>query len=309
MGRYLLKRIVQIIPVLLILTLIIFCLVYVAGDPVALMLPPEAGEQAKAALREALGLDRPFYEQFFIYIGNLLRGDFGTSYQYNQDALSLVMERIPYSLQLAGVSLAFSVLVGVVLGVAAAHFRNTPFDLLVNGFAALGQAMPGFWVAIMLILVFSVNLKLLPVSGSGTWQNLVLPAATLTLVTAAKIIPLVRSNMKEKEFVRASKTLGAPSWHIIFHHVLPNVWPSFIVVSTMSVAGSIITEASLSFLGVGIQAPLISWGGMLSDGRVLLATHWWVATFPGIMITVAILGITFLGNWLRDVLDPHNKGL
>ena len=152
MGRYLLKRIVQIIPVLLILTLIIFCLVYVAGDPVALMLPPEAGEQAKAALREALGLDKPFYEQFFIYIGNLLRGDFGTSYQYNQDALSLVMERMPYSLQLAGVSLLFSVIVGIVLGVAAAHFRNTPFDLLVNGFAALGQAMPGFWVAIMLIL-------------------------------------------------------------------------------------------------------------------------------------------------------------
>lgn len=87
MGRYLLKRIVQIIPVLLILTLIIFCLVYVAGDPVALMLPPEAGEQAKAALREALGLDKPFYEQFFIYIGNLLRGDFGTSYQYNQDII------------------------------------------------------------------------------------------------------------------------------------------------------------------------------------------------------------------------------
>ena len=194
MGRYLLKRIVQIIPVLLILTLIIFCLVYVAGDPVALMLPPEAGEQAKAALREALGLDKPFYEQFFIYIGNLLRGDFGTSYQYNQDALSLVLERMPYSLQLAGVSLACSVVVGIVLGVAAAHFRNSPFDLLVNGFAALGQALPGFWVAIMLILLFAVKLQLLPVSGSGTWQNLVLPAATLTLVTSAKIIPLVRSN-------------------------------------------------------------------------------------------------------------------
>ena len=77
----------------------------------------------------------------------------------------------------------------------------------------------------------------------------------------------------------------------------------------MSVASSILTEASLSFLGVGIQSPLISWGGMLSDGRALLATHWWVATFPGIMITIAILGITFMGNWLRDVLDPHNKGL
>ena len=133
--------------------------------------------------------------------------------------------------------------------------------------------------------------------------------AAISWVQYARLIRSEVLRLKEKEFVRASKTLGASSWHIIFHHILPNVWPSFIVVSTMSVAGSIITEASLSFLGVGIQAPLISWGGMLSDGRVLLATHWWVATFPGIMITVAILGITFLGNWLRDVLDPHNKGL
>ena len=98
MGRYLLKRIVQIIPVLLILTLIIFCLVYVAGDPVALMLPPEAGEQAKAALREALGLDKPFYEQFFIYIGNLLRGDFGTSYQYNQRHFAALNRKFDVSL-------------------------------------------------------------------------------------------------------------------------------------------------------------------------------------------------------------------
>ena len=140
MARYLLKRVLQIIPVLLILTFIIFCPVYVAGDPVALMLPPEAGEEAKEALREALGLNKPFLEQFFIYLGNLLRGNFGVSYQYNQDALSLVLERMPYSLQLAGVSLLASVAIGIVLGIAAAQFRNTPFDLLVNGFAALGQA-------------------------------------------------------------------------------------------------------------------------------------------------------------------------
>ena len=139
--------------------------------------------------------------------------------------------------------------------------------------------------------------------------TLVLVIAAISWVQYARLIRSEVLRLKGKEFVKASKTLGASSGYIIFHHILPNVWPSFIVVSTMSVAGSIITEASLSFLGVGIQAPLISWGGMLSDGRVLLATHWWVATFPGIMITVAILGITFLGNWLRDVLDPHNKGL
>ena len=139
--------------------------------------------------------------------------------------------------------------------------------------------------------------------------TLVLVIAAISWVPYARLIRSEVLRLKEKEFVKASKTIGSSSLSIIFHHILPNVWPSFIVISTMSVASSIIIEASLSFLGVGIQDPLISWGGMLSDGRVLLATHWWVATFPGIMITLAILGITFLGNWLRDVLDPHNKGL
>ena len=256
MGRYLLKRIVQIIPVLLILTLIIFCLVYVAGDPVALMLPPEAGEQAKAALREALGLDKPFYEQFFIYIGNLLRGDFGTSYQYNQDALSLVLERMPYSLQLAGVSLVASV--GIVLGVAAAHFRNTPFDLLVNGFAALGQAMPGFWVAIMLILVFAVNLNVLPVSGSGSWKNLVLPAATLTVLTASKIIPLVRSNMIEvmqQDYIRTARSKGLSGATVIFKHAFKNTLVPVITIIAMQlptlIGGALITETIFAWPGMG----------------------------------------------------------
>ena len=161
-------------------------------------------------------------------------------------------------------------------------------------------------IGVICILLALVTLMVFNSSGIVTR---VLVIAAISWVQYARLIRSEVLRLKEKEFVRASKTLGAPSLSIIFHHILPNVWPSFIVVSTMSVAGSIITEASLSFLGVGIQAPLISWGGMLSDGRVLLATHWWVATFPGIMITVAILGITFLGNWLRDVLDPHNKGL
>ena len=236
MARYLLKRVIQIIPVLLILTFIIFCLVYVAGDPVALMLPPEAGEEAKAALREALGLNKPFLEQFFIYLGNLLRGNFGVSYQYNQDALSLVLERMPYSLQLASVSLLASVVIGIVLGIAAAQFRNTPFDLLVNGFAALGQAMPGFWVAIMLILVFAVNLHVLPVSGADSWKSLVLPAATLTLLTSAKIIPLIRSNMIEvmqQDYIRTARSKGLSRGKVIFKHAFKNTLVPVITIIAM----------------------------------------------------------------------------
>lgn len=227
MGRYLGKRILQIIPVLLILTFIIFSLVYVAGDPVALMLPPEAGEAAKASLRQALGLDKPFYIQFFIYITNLLRGDFGRSYEYNQDALSLVLERLPYSMQLAATALIVSMIAGVCLGIASARFKDSPFDLLVSGFSALGQALPSFWIAIMLILVFSVKLKVLPVSGAGTWKNLVLPAATLTILTSAKIVPLIRSNMIEvmqQDYIRTARSKGLKNSTIVFKHAFKIRW-------------------------------------------------------------------------------------
>lgn len=123
---------------------------------------------------------------------------------------------------------------------------------------------------------------------------------------------LIRSevlSLKNREFVKAAITIGASNRTIICRHIIPNVMSSFIVVSTLAVASSIIAETSLSFLGLGIQSPQVSWGGMLSDGRNYLATHWWVATFPGIAITLAVLGIMFLGNWIRDVLDPHNQGL
>ena len=303
MARYLLKRVIQIIPVLLILTFIIFCLVYVAGDPVALMLPPEAGEETKAALREALGLNTPFLEQFFIYLGNLLRGNFGVSYQYNQDARSLVLERMPYSLQLAGVSLLASVVIGVVLGIAAAQFRNTPFDLLVNGFAALGQAMPGFWVAIMLILVFAVNLHVLPVSGADSWKSLVLPAATLTLLTSAKIIPLIRSNMIEvmqQDYNRTARSKGLSRGKVIFKHAFKNTLVPVITIIAMQlptlIGGALITETIFAWPGLGM---LIYRGVANLDMTVVQA---------GVM---AVAVITILANLISDVayclIDPTIK--
>ena len=115
--------------------------------------------------------------------------------------------------------------------------------------------------------------------------------------------------LKNKEYVKAARTIGTSGGMIMMRHILPNILPTFIVVSTLSVASSILIEASLSFLGLGIQPPAVSWGVMLSDGRNYLATNWWMATFPGIAISVTVLGIMLLGNWLRDVLDPKNQGL
>ena len=303
MGRYLGKRILQIIPVLLILTFIIFSLVYVAGDPVALMLPPEAGEAAKASLRQALGLDKPFYIQFFIYITNLLRGDFGRSYEYNQDALSLVLERLPYSMQLAATALIVSMIAGVCLGIASARFKDSPFDLLVSGFSALGQALPSFWIAIMLILVFSVKLKVLPVSGAGTWKNLVLPAATLTILTSAKIVPLIRSNMIEvmqQDYIRTARSKGLKNSTIVFKHAFKNTLVPVVTIIAMQIppliGGALITETIFAWPGLGM---LIYRGVANLDMTVVQAG----------VITVAL--ITILANLISDVayclIDPSIK--
>ncbi len=300
MGKYLLKRIVQIIPVLLILTLILFYLVYVAGDPIALLLPPEAGEEAKANLREALGLTKPFHERYLIYVNNLLHGDFGRSYVYNQDAFGLVVERIPYSLQLAGVSLFFSAVIGIILGIAAARFHNSPFDILVNGFAALGQAMPGFWVAIMLILFFSVQLMLLPVSGSGTWKHLVLPATTLTIMTSAKIVPLIRSNMLEvmqQDYIRTARSKGLSNSKVVWKHAFKNSLVPVITIIALQIptliGGALITETIFAWPGLGM---LIYRGVANLDMAVIQAG----------VLTIAF--ITIICNLISDIayclIDP-----
>lgn len=146
----------------------------------------------------------------------------------------------------------------------------------------------------VILTVFSPSLwMLIIVIGLTTWVNY------------ARIIRGEVLSLKEREFVKASQTIGTSHWIIIWRNLIPNVMSTFIVISTLSVATTIILEASLSFLGLGIQPPDISWGGMLNDGRDYLATHWWMGTFPGIAITVTVLGIIFLGDWLRDVLDPR----
>jgi peptide/nickel transport system permease protein len=146
----------------------------------------------------------------------------------------------------------------------------------------------------------------------------VMRAGVLTLVFVIGVTTwpfyarMVRSEvlgLKSKEYVKAARTIGTSGIKIMLKHIIPNVIPTFIVVSTLSVASSILIEASLSFLGLGVQPPTVSWGIMLSDGRNYLATSWWIATFPGIAISLTVLGIMLLGNWLRDVLDPKNQGL
>lgn len=188
-------------------------------------------------------------------------------------------------------------IIGTLFGLVAGYYGGI-CDSIIMRITDAFHAIPRTLLAMVLISAVSGGIPTLVfVIGFTGW------------IQYARLIRSEVLSLKNREFVKAAITIGTPNSTIIRRHIIPNVMSSFIVVSTLAVASSIIAETSLSFLGLGIQSPQISWGGMLSDGRNYLATHRWIATFPGIAITLAVLGIMFLGNWIRDVLDPHNQGL
>ncbi|SFK94521.1 ABC transporter permease [Brevibacillus centrosporus] len=210
-----------------------------------------------------------------------------------------VLSRIIYGSQVSLIVGIFAVMlagaIGGLLGLVSGYYGGW-IDAIIMRTVDAFLAIPS--MLLMLIILFVMGPSL------GT---LIFTLGITNWVKYARIIRGEVLSMKERDFVKASRTVGASDARIIFTHILPNVTSSFIVVSTISVAAAIISEASLSFLGLGVQPPTVSWGGMLSDGRQYLATSWWVATFPGIAITITVLGIIFLGDWIRDVLDPKMK--
>lgn len=258
MGRYIGKRLMEIIPVLFIITFIVFYLVRVSGDPTSTMLPPEATPQDRQELREALGLDKPYLEQYGIFLNDVIHGRFGTSLRYGQEATDVVLEKLPATLQLALISLVVSTILGVGLGVICARTKDTPLDVFFNSLAVVGQAMPSFWIGMMLILLFSVNLKWLPPSGPGTWKNLVMPVATLSIVTSAQIIPLVRSSMLEimhEDYIRTARSKGLRERVVVYKHAFKNALIPVVTILALQVpnliGGSLITETVFSWPGLG----------------------------------------------------------
>lgn len=257
-SRYLVRRIFQIIPVLLIISFIVFALVFLAGDPVAMMLPDDAKPEDIAALRAALKLDRPFIVQYGNYLLNLLSGDFGTSFRYNQPALGLVLERLPATLTLAATSMVVAIMIAVPLGIWSATRRNTFVDVFITGTSVLGKAMPSFWLGIILILVVGVQLGFLPISGLESWKHYILPSITLGTSVSAEMTRLIRSNMLEilgQDFIRTARSKGVSNYSIIFKHsfkniLVPVITITFLQISTL-VSGALVTEVVFAWPGLG----------------------------------------------------------
>lgn len=259
MLKLLAIRLVEAAIALLLMSLVVFLLTRITGDPVALLLSDSATAADRSALIAELQLDRPLWRQYLTYLGNALQGDFGQSVAAGrQDALELVLSRLPASLSLAAVALVFTLSVGIGLGVVAAVTRGTPVDVIVRLLALIGQSVPSFWLGIMLIYLVSVKWGLLPTSGTGTWKHYVLPAATLGLFTLAAVTRLVRASMLEalgSEYVKLARIKGLPEWVVVLRHALSN---SLIPVVTFMgaffatmITGAVVVETVFAWPGIG----------------------------------------------------------
>lgn len=258
MTVYLVRRLLQSLLVLFGVSFVVFAILFLTGDPAAVLLPPEATAEDIRRFREAMGLDDPFLVQYARWLAGAVRGDFGTSIRHGEPAFRLVLERMPATLELAGAGLALALALAVPAGVVSAVRRNTPLDYLATVVALLGQSMPTFWLGIMLILLFSVQLNLLPSSGRGSLEHLVLPALTLGLFTTARITRLTRSGMLEvlgQDYVRTARAKGVAEPPVVWKHAFKNAAIPIVTIVGLELGtllgGSVITETIFAWPGVG----------------------------------------------------------
>lgn len=260
MERYILKRILLMVPVLLGVILVVFIMNHISpGNPARILAGENASEEAVAALTEELGLNDPLYIQFFNYVkGIVTKFDLGTSYQTKRPVIDELMDRFPTTAKLALLSICISAVVGISLGIISAVKQNTIIDHLSTGFALLGVSMPAFWAGMMLILVFAIYLKWLPVSGIDGWKNWIMPAFTSSMVGMATITRMTRSSMLDvicQDYIVTARAKGLSEQVIVVKHALKNALIPIITVLGIQLGtmlgGAVLTESVFSVPGLG----------------------------------------------------------
>jgi peptide/nickel transport system permease protein len=258
MSAFVVRRLIRLVVVAAGVSLVTFAILHASGDPVALMMP-EAPEADRAALRLSLGLHDPLVVQFGRFMANAATGNFGKSFfHHGQPAFDLVVERMPTTLLLTVLSMLLALAVALPVGIYGAVRRGGPLDQVATGTVFLGQSMPVFWTGIMLILLFSVQWRLLPVSGWDSWTAVVLPTATLGTFTTPLLLRIVRSSMLEVvglDYVRTARAKGLSEWIIICRHALKNAALPLVTVTGLQfgllLGGAVITETVFAVPGVG----------------------------------------------------------
>ena len=301
MVRFISIRILQSIVALFGIIVMVFFLVRASGDPLSLLSSPNMTEEQYNAIKERLGLDKSWGEQFIIYIGDLAQGDLGESLFRERPVIDMLKESLPNTLKLIVPSFIIGMLLALVLGITAATYRDTFWDNGVKFLAVLGQALPGFWVAIMAVLIFSVYLRWLPVAGMATPAHYVLPVATMVFFMMPGMMRLVRSSMLDvldSEYVKLARIKGLPERLVIWKHALRNA-----LITPLTVAGMIF---ALFITGAVITEIIFNWPGI---GR-LLVENTFSRDFPvvqaiTILVAISVLGINLLVDISYAYIDPQ----
>lgn len=258
MLRYLGRRLAQSVLVLAVVTVLVFLIARISGNPVDVMVPIGTPPGQRLAIMHQLGLDQPLPLQFLHFVGGAVHGDFGMSTRFQEPAMQLVLEHLPNTIELALTATLLAVLVGVPLGVLAAVRRGNTVDTVIGVVSTFGQAIPSFWLGILLILLFGVRLGWLPVAGQSGPASLIMPAISLAVIPLVSILRLARSSMIEvlqRDFVRTARAKGLRRLEVIGRHVLPNGLVSVIAFTGILLGGllggAVITEQIFAWPGVG----------------------------------------------------------
>jgi peptide/nickel transport system permease protein len=298
MQRFVFVRVLQGIVTLVALSLMVFFIPRLAGNPLDLLLPLQATQEdyRQAAIR--LGLDRPLYEQYLLFITHSLVGDFGNSVKSAVPVMELILTRLPNSMALAGVSMLFSLALAIPLGVVAATRRGTAVDSLFRVIAVLGQSVPQFWLGLMLILLFSIKLNVLPPFGMDSWKHYLMPAFTLGAgIVTAGVMRLLRSSMIDalgSEYVKLARVKGVSETGVVWKHALRNA-----IMPVITFSG--VYFALLIGLAVVVET-VFAWPGL---GRLSYEAVLWkdYPVIQGVVMFTAV--IVMIVNLLVDILYAY----
>lgn len=295
------RRLGELLLVLLGISLASFLMLHLTGDPAIAILGPDYTEEALQQLHAELGLDRPLVVQYLDFLGKAIQGDFGESTRYRQPALDLFMERVPATLELTLASLLVSIVVGMTIGVLAAVFRNSGLDTVVRAGALIGQAIPGFFLGILAIIIFGAKLHWLPTGGRGSILHLVLPAISLGTYYAAITARFVRGSMLDvlsSDYIRTARAKGLSKVHVVMRHALRN--------SLVGVVTLIGLQLGNLLGGAVVIETVFSWPGV---GRLAVQAIY-ARDFPLVQVIIMIAAFIFVVvNLITDltyrVLDPR----
>jgi peptide/nickel transport system permease protein len=309
MRAYLTKRLIHSIIIIIGISMVVFIISRMTGDPVSIMVDFTTPKEDRDIIRKELGLDKPIPIQYLIFIKNAVKGDFGTSIRYEEPALDLVFQRIPITLKLLVVTLVWSLIIAIPIGIISAIKRNSIFDLAGMAFTFVGQSIPSFWLGIMMIMVVGVHFRLLPISGFGNGElsYIIMPAITLGAFGMASFARITRSSMLEvmdSDYIQTARAKGLRETFVVIKHALRNALIPIVTILGLQIAGllggAVITEQIFAYPGVGWLAVQSIYN---RDFPVIQAIV--------MIVSIGVVATNFIVDIVYTIIDPrirYDKG-